>query len=432
MEQLFGTVGNKLSSYLSYAQKYASASYNTTMGTTTQSIPIKRKAIFKETRCNACSEVLTALHDPKILQCEHVYCMPCLIRIEYSQVIKCPECREVTILDDSGVEGLESFPHVKKETYDDFESPRGNSSYLSKSFVDVDLSKSVQLETPRGSEDTQDDEDRVHQGEQQEDDFVVLDTNSVNIKPNFYVPFTQSKELCPTLVNHWLSSIWFPPSDLNESKILQEFRPVYIPFYSFHVQTETTYDVETGKTNESGEVDWEEVSGKICGNYEELTTCASYSVDRPLITELLNKQGSFSLNTDRKIPANPPLYDVDLDLKEQVLPIDFGQEEAFELAGKRKVFKGDEKDCKAQIKENYQPEQQRNFHCKTKILKMEHFVILLPVFVSGFTYMNTSYEVMISGNKGVVEGRRPYGSGIIGKMVSTGWSTIKNTINDTV
>lgn len=44
---------------------------------------------------------------------------------EYSQVIKCPECREVTILDDSGVEGLESFPYLKKETYDDFESPRG-------------------------------------------------------------------------------------------------------------------------------------------------------------------------------------------------------------------------------------------------------------------------------------------------------------------
>ena len=62
--------------------------------------------------------------------------MPCLMRIgeffclfflfvtilEYSQVVKCPECRENTVFEEeNGLDSLERFVHTK----DDFESPRG-------------------------------------------------------------------------------------------------------------------------------------------------------------------------------------------------------------------------------------------------------------------------------------------------------------------
>lgn len=87
-----------------------------------------------------------------------------------------------------------------------------------------------------------------------EDDFVLLDSKSLEVTPSFYIPFTQTKELCKPILQHWLSSIWFPPSDLEEKKKLRDFLPMYIPFYCFTVYTETTYTAEIGKKclNHSG------------------------------------------------------------------------------------------------------------------------------------------------------------------------------------
>jgi len=121
-----------------------------------------------------------------------------------------------------------------------------------------------------------------------------------------------------------------------------------------------------------------------------------------------------------------------MDLKEPILVVDFEKDEAFELAGKGKVLRGDEKACENQIKELYHPENQRNFRCHTRITDFQSFVILLPIFVSSFMYDNTRFDVVISGNKGVVEGRRPYGSGMLGKMVTNSWKTLKTVYNDSL
>ena len=179
------------------------------------------------------------------------------------------------------------------------------------------------------------------------------------------------------------------------------------------------------------------MSGAFSTRYDELIVCASYSVNRELVHKLLHgnfvedkcidnelARGSFSLNTDRILPTDAIPYQKVLDSKksintnhEELLSIDVNSSEAFKILDfKGAVEQSEYSRAKKEIKHKYKPEQRRNLKCKTKLHKTEHYVILLPVYFTSFKYNKTDFEVCISGNKGVVEGNRPFGTGFIGKM----------------
>ena len=64
-----------------------------------------------------CSICLDTYTNPKLLQCFHVYCKECLVRlVARDQLGKlsltCPNCRQVTPVPDTGVSGLQSAFHI--------------------------------------------------------------------------------------------------------------------------------------------------------------------------------------------------------------------------------------------------------------------------------------------------------------------------------
>ena len=67
-------------------------------------------------KCAICLESYT---DPKLLQCFHVYCRDCLVRLvirdqQGQLVLTCPTCRQVTAIPANGVTGLQSAFQVKE------------------------------------------------------------------------------------------------------------------------------------------------------------------------------------------------------------------------------------------------------------------------------------------------------------------------------
>ena len=64
-----------------------------------------------------CSICLGTYTNPKLLQCFHVYCKECLVRLvdrdkKGQLCLNCPNCRQVTPVPDTGVSGLQSAFHV--------------------------------------------------------------------------------------------------------------------------------------------------------------------------------------------------------------------------------------------------------------------------------------------------------------------------------
>lgn len=64
------------------------------------------------------------------------------------------------------------------------------------------------------------------------------------MNPNVYIPFTQKKEACGALIQHWITTIWFVPSDFDETIKISEPKPIYVPFYFFKVHIESHYKAE--------------------------------------------------------------------------------------------------------------------------------------------------------------------------------------------
>jgi hypothetical protein len=64
-----------------------------------------------------CSICLDTYTDPKLLQCFHVYCKECLVRLVVRDQkgklsLSCPACRRETPVPDTGVSGLQSAFHI--------------------------------------------------------------------------------------------------------------------------------------------------------------------------------------------------------------------------------------------------------------------------------------------------------------------------------
>jgi hypothetical protein len=71
-----------------------------------------------EERLN-CPICLEAYSDPKLLQCNHVFCQQCLVPLVVGyrrrrQHLTCPTCRQDTVIPDLGVVGLRPAFHVNQ------------------------------------------------------------------------------------------------------------------------------------------------------------------------------------------------------------------------------------------------------------------------------------------------------------------------------
>jgi len=260
---------------------------------------------------------------------------------------------------------------------------------------------------------------------QDDHDFIVLENESLTEKqiPKCYIPFTQKKEICKTLVKKWLSENWFLPSDLNENILINDPRPVYVPFYYFSVKSTTDYSVEIGTTKLEGTIEWKLYHGTIHNPYSDLMACASHSANIELVTSLMNR--GFSL-----VPSDAPPYRSSISLAEEIFQIDISIDEAFSMIDKKFIENSERQAVLSEIKQ-LRPERTRNLIvCTPSIYREEGFPVLLPIYFGSFAYRGSSYEFVISGNKGIVEGKRPIGTGWLGKQLRDAVGTVKSVIHD--
>ena len=78
-----------------------------------------RKALEKVKDQLNCSVCLDTYTDPKLLQCLHVFCQKCLVKLVVKDQqgqfsLTCPNCRQVTPVPANGVRGLQSAFHINR------------------------------------------------------------------------------------------------------------------------------------------------------------------------------------------------------------------------------------------------------------------------------------------------------------------------------
>lgn len=227
------------------------------------------------------------------------------------------------------------------------------------------------------------------------------------IAPNGVLPFSVAKEQAAANFNAWLGSLWFAPNDLQQLIARDKIVSIYIPYWTFDAFALTEYqgqrgdnytDWETVTRNGKSErrsvvkIRWSHASGRVSRNFDDLCVPATESLPRNYLDEL----EPWDLGAVRPFE---PAY----------LSGHSAQAYQVPLANGFAIFKREaecviERDCRYDIGGDHQRVDSMN----TAYSQTSFKHLLLPVYAGAYRFKNKTYQIVINGRSGEVQGGRPY------------------------
>ncbi len=146
-------------------------------------------------------------------------------------------------------------------------------------------------------------------------------------KPKFIIPFTKTKEDCRSSYQKMMRAAFLAPDDLKDSKHLEKFRGIYMPYYlySFHKNGESIF--HGTKTHQEGQYDiteYYDIPCHVVADYEDLAFDASATFSDTLSRTI----APFDLSA--KKPFTPSFLS-GFYADRSDLPVDFYHQEAEEV-----------------------------------------------------------------------------------------------------
>jgi DNA-directed RNA polymerase subunit M/transcription elongation factor TFIIS len=225
--------------------------------------------------------------------------------------------------------------------------------------------------------------------------------------PQAVLPFKIDKQAASAVYSNWLRKLWFAPNNLKTAASSDRFNGVYLPFWTFDANTETSYRgergdhyTETQRREVNGRVEnvqvtktrWSWVSGRVRRSFNDILVTAS----RALPEKYLNRLEPWDL---------PSLMPYDLrfltGFKAEVsqVVIAEGYEKAKQFMAQVIV---------QDIRQDIGGNEQRIHEVQTNYSATTYKYILLPVWLSVFRYGDKIYRFVVNARTGEVQGERPY------------------------
>ena len=239
----------------------------------------------------------------------------------------------------------------------------------------------------------------------------ILSTNeSEGIAPESLVPFKVSKNKALENFSLWLKKRYFAPSDLTEAFEKQKLTGVYIPFWTYDTDTYSTYTAEAGtyyyvtvsyqsfengkpvtKYRQERRIRWRYVEGDYTSSFDDILINASREVNFKLIEDLkpYNLNELVKYKPEYLSGFGAEKYSIDL-------------KEGFKLATEKidsRIYSG--------IEEKINADTLRNLRVNISYRNIKYKHLLLPVWMSSYTYKKKAYQYLVNGQTGEVKGQAP-------------------------
>lgn len=239
---------------------------------------------------------------------------------------------------------------------------------------------------------------------------IVRQEDSPGIVPESLIPFKISKETALGRFKMWIKKRYFAPGALKNEYKNQKLNGVYIPCWTYDANTYSTYTAEAGTYYYETETDWVEedghrkmvtrqvrkimwrfVSGDYWANFNDVLINASKQVD----DNLMRKLEPFHL--DELLQYKPEFLSGFLAERYSVSLGD-GWIKASEIMD-REIRRG--------IHNKIAADEVRNLCISTSHHDVKFKNILLPLWISAYTYKDRIYRYMVNGQTGEVQGNAP-------------------------
>ncbi len=235
---------------------------------------------------------------------------------------------------------------------------------------------------------------------------IVKQEEISGIKPESLVPFKIGKERAKEFFKKWIKGKFFAPKKVKDSHKLDKLTGVYIPHWTYDSDTYSSYtgekgtyyyvtrtQVVNGKRVQKRErrIRWQYVSGAYDKYYNDVLVNASRHVDAQIMSKIepFNLEGLEHYEPEYLSGFTAQRYTVGLD-------------EGWEVARheiNNSIYSG--------VVRKIGGDQVRNVHINTSYKNILFKHILLPVWMSSYSFKGKIYRFMVNGQTGEVQGNSP-------------------------
>ena len=217
------------------------------------------------------------------------------------------------------------------------------------------------------------------------------------------VPFQIDQKQATELIDKWINSRRFAPTEFKTYNRTGSFTSVYTAYFTYDAETDTQYSGERGDnytvTVGSGDdqrtetrTDWTHVSGQVHNSFDDITVFANDGFERNRIAKLEPWPTETAKPYSPEFVAGHLCRTYDHDVEECMAEATTTMERSIETTIKRDIG-GD---------------QQRIHQRHVDWREMTYKHLLLPIWLLTVIYQEKPFQVYINGVTGEVQGNRPW------------------------
>lgn len=232
----------------------------------------------------------------------------------------------------------------------------------------------------------------------------VMEASGVKtLAPGGVVPFKIDAKMAGQKFTQWLSRKWFCPNEAKRSAKPDSFTGIYLPFWTFDADTSSTYTGEYGyqkrrKKGDKEEVyyEWHKGSGQFDQFIDdELVSACGDNHDQSIIESIKPFKTEDNVSYRPEYIAGFAAERYSLGLK------DAWKKAKEEIKDRLKSIAEDK------LRTRHNADTTRNVQIQSQFSNITYKYLLLPVFISSFTYNGKVYQFMVNGQSGKVGGKSP-------------------------
>ncbi len=245
---------------------------------------------------------------------------------------------------------------------------------------------------------------------------VVSEGEDVGIKPETLIPFKITKIDAENKFKKWIKGKFFAPKELKSKQAINRLKGTYIPFFTYDSDTSTAYIAKRGTyyytthtktvngktvTERRRHIRWKTVRGVYTEYFDDVLVNASKKVD----ANLMERLGDF------KLKGLKPF-------KKEYIAGFTAEKYSKSLKEGWNGAKGSiDSDIYHGIRRQVGGDEFRLVNRSTNYGDVKFKHILLPVWMSSYTFKDKIYNYIVNGQTGKVSGEYPKSPGKIAAVV---------------
>ncbi|AIY12432.1 MULTISPECIES: hypothetical protein [Cellulophaga] len=228
------------------------------------------------------------------------------------------------------------------------------------------------------------------------------------ILPGALVPFQIDAKKAKATFKAWVSGLWFAPNKLKKAALDAEgLHGLYVPHWTFDANLYATYQGQRGdyyyetqryktksgtQTRQVRKTRWSSASGSVNGFVDDILINASQKKRRDIPAKIAHWNLKELVGFNSKYLSGFVTEKYTISLKE-------GHHQSFQEA-KNIAY--------SWIRGDIGGDTQRVDHADIKLSDETFKHILVPVYISSYSYNGKEYQFYVNGQTGAISGVRPY------------------------